>query len=601
MKKNLHDIDKIFKDALDEHLEPAPSAAWDAVSNDLDKRQAFHFKEKYFRLKRLAVALLLIVFAGIVYMLYVVKHKTNDTGLAQKEIKVTQQQDAAAKAKPVQNEAVKSNLSTGKSTAKPAAVPALPKGTKLMPGAAEQSTVVKENTVASNNPVKNNRVTNEVKQINEDPINTTATGAAHINKNAVATGKNPQKQPAAGNPLSGTDAPESTDRIAAVKKEDKILKLHARNLRQHLTIAGAATLSGASTGSAKDQVVKNKSKTPKSGSQSLNKILRSKENPLADDVRDQQADVNSNNEKKQLAAIPAKRAISPLAAYLYPAPLVLSSVDFATPGSVTGIGTSSFLNTLKNDQLQNPATQRKPAFKSSFSMMPFVSLNHSFTTLENDDLRARPGSDKKVAERDEKQSTSYTAGILVNYSISRSLLLQSGLVFTSAKTIISPKMIYARPDNNGHTRYEFNCASGYAYINPKTGTQPAVGDSILVTGSSSTLTYIGVPLSINYVWQRGRFLLKPGIGISVNFLTSGKSVTALANAGDQKEISAIAGLKSAYADASIGFGTELMLNRKISIGFRPLLRMALTSINKDTPVKTYQNFLSFETGVKINL
>ncbi len=60
MNKNLHDIDKIFKDGLEDHLEPAPPGVWDAVNNDLDKKQAFHFKEKYYRLKRMALAFFVV-------------------------------------------------------------------------------------------------------------------------------------------------------------------------------------------------------------------------------------------------------------------------------------------------------------------------------------------------------------------------------------------------------------------------------------------------------------------------------------------------------------------------------------------------------------
>ena len=68
--KNNNDIDNIFKDALDDLQESAPPAVWESLSNDLDKQQAALFREKYHRVKRLAVLLLLIIFSGSIYMFY---------------------------------------------------------------------------------------------------------------------------------------------------------------------------------------------------------------------------------------------------------------------------------------------------------------------------------------------------------------------------------------------------------------------------------------------------------------------------------------------------------------------------------------------------
>ena len=300
------------------------------------------------------------------------------------------------------------------------------------------------------------------------------------------------------------------------------------------------------------------------------------------------------------------KIISPLAAYLYQSPLMLSEIEQPVPGPFKKIDQAPFLKSVvQNDSLKNAialAKKMKASSAHSISLMPFISPNHSFTRLQDNSPFSGPGRNKNAAEREERQSTSFSAGVLFNYGLSKAVILQSGIVFSSAKTNISPKTIYVRPDNNGHPRYEFNCASGYSYIDTKTGSAPAIGDSIQVMGSSSTISYIAVPVSLIYVWQKGRFLLKPGIGVAINFLTAGKSATSFNNAGNsQKEIAPISGLKNAYVDASVGFGTEYMLNRKISIGVRPLLRMAVTSINKNTPIKAYQNYLGLETGIKINL
>jgi hypothetical protein len=70
MSDDVHDIDDLFREGIEGHEEPVPSTVWDAVSNDLDKKQASYYKNKYNRLKRAALLLLLIGFVGGGYMVY---------------------------------------------------------------------------------------------------------------------------------------------------------------------------------------------------------------------------------------------------------------------------------------------------------------------------------------------------------------------------------------------------------------------------------------------------------------------------------------------------------------------------------------------------
>ncbi|MFL5741014.1 MAG: hypothetical protein ACJ75B_12405, partial [Flavisolibacter sp.] len=65
--------------------------------------------------------------------------------------------------------------------------------------------------------------------------------------------------------------------------------------------------------------------------------------------------------------------------------------------------------------------------------------------------------------------------------------------------------------------------------------------------------------------------------------------------------SSITGLKPTYADLQLAFGIEYSLNKKISASLRPNARLGLTSINQETPVKFYQNFLSLEAGIHLKL
>jgi Outer membrane protein beta-barrel domain len=69
MREHLHDIDKLFQDAINNHEEMPPSSVWDGIDKNLDKTNIIDMKRKYMLLKRIAAALLLLLISAAVYML----------------------------------------------------------------------------------------------------------------------------------------------------------------------------------------------------------------------------------------------------------------------------------------------------------------------------------------------------------------------------------------------------------------------------------------------------------------------------------------------------------------------------------------------------
>jgi hypothetical protein len=60
MNKDLHDIDKLFKQSIDDHLEEVPPEVWQNIDHGLDKKQAAFYKRKYFTVRAAAIILLLV-------------------------------------------------------------------------------------------------------------------------------------------------------------------------------------------------------------------------------------------------------------------------------------------------------------------------------------------------------------------------------------------------------------------------------------------------------------------------------------------------------------------------------------------------------------
>lgn len=265
------------------------------------------------------------------------------------------------------------------------------------------------------------------------------------------------------------------------------------------------------------------------------------------------------------------------------------------------IAPANFSQHLSVNLPQKKATTQAKAARGT-SLFVFAAPNISFDRLEDNNHLAGPGRNRQVAHREERGNTSFSGGLLLNHELTRNWSLQSGVTVTTSSTSIAPKTVYAKPDNNGHNRYELHCSSGYVYISPKGGAQPAVGDSARAVGTTSKLTYVTVPASMSYRINAGRLSVSPSLGLGLNILASGRAATNLSNTvANESTTTTISGLKQTYVDGHIGIGIEYGLGPKLTIGIRPNARLALTPINQETPVKSYQNFLSIETGVRIKL
>jgi len=180
--------------------------------------------------------------------------------------------------------------------------------------------------------------------------------------------------------------------------------------------------------------------------------------------------------------------------------------------------------------------------------------------------------------------------------------LQAGGQYFSSETTINPKMIFAEPDGRGEIRYRFNCSSGNSYIPTKNGVPLAAGDSIKANSSTSSLSYLQVPLLASYKINFGRLSLLPSAGFQTNFLLSGELTSSLARpSGDEEVYSSINGLRPIYFSGVLQPQLNFMINDRISFDLSPNINFSLSPINKETAVRAYQNMFSLGAGVRIKL
>ena len=120
MSENLHDIDKLFRDSIEGHEEMPPDKVWDALDNNLDKSNVIQIKRKYNNLKRLAIALLLLLLGTVIYEIQskktgreeVVNNSGSDKNAGDKNTTVnTTQNGSTDKVNEVPEDAVKNTNS----------------------------------------------------------------------------------------------------------------------------------------------------------------------------------------------------------------------------------------------------------------------------------------------------------------------------------------------------------------------------------------------------------------------------------------------------------------------------------------------------------
>lgn len=242
----------------------------------------------------------------------------------------------------------------------------------------------------------------------------------------------------------------------------------------------------------------------------------------------------------------------------------------------------------------------KPFRGSRFSATVFYSKDFVSTTVDNN-LHAFREDDRNEIKNKENISSSSSKGVLVNYNFSKKWSIQSGVTFSTITTDIKPKTIFARPDNRGNVNYRINCSAGYSFVTLKTGNAPSDGDSILALSAKNTLQYFAVPLMLSYNIPLGKFSLQPGAGLTANFLTKGSLETIVATqAGSERHNpDHIEGLNTSYVNGSVRLATNYFFTRNVALNFTPVMRLALSAINKDAPVKTYINSFGLAAGLTV--
>ena len=530
MDENLHNIDDLFKKAINEYDEMPSKNVWEQIDKNLDKKKVVSISEKYNKLKWVAAALL-IFSAGMA--MYTLRTNVRNTELVQKNTVNSKKQDENLKF----NKNNYINNDTDKASIAEVEKKALTEVT---------APIIKQNNDIDLPEVHNTTESRDAKK-NYKKVNKAETESAPVSKKQLA--------------------------IDFIAKSDPVSKNAEKNKRI-----------------IKEGFVKIKEND-------------SDEKPVLKD------DELISRDKRQKDYLNKKLALLEKTHKEVALDTELQQHNFeSSPGNISLQHLLQNLSINKNKIVTeksaavNPARSKiKNVKKTPFSATLFYSPDFVSSKVNNNHHSFRE-EDRNEIKNKEDIKNAYTTGLLIGYNTGKKFSIESGLTFSSMTTAIEPKTIFARPDPWGSINYRFNCSYGYSFIPSKSGNVPAAGDSIHALSSKNTLQYIGVPFMVKYNVSKGKWALHPGAGIAVNFLTKGKIETGIARSGgaEKANLNHIEGLKPSYIYGSVSLGANYNLNQNIAFAFTPSAKFALTSINKNAPVKTYLNSIGLAAGLMIS-
>jgi hypothetical protein len=544
MNEDLHNLDNLFKKALEEHNELPSSTVWDNIDKSLDKNKVVSISKKYNKLKWAAAVLLLFSFGMAMYTLHI-RTKNNE---------LLSQNNAE---KNINNQKIQTKINGEDSL----------------------------NLTEKNNPAFEKSVTNEeLKKL--DSNNYTPSNIAPNNTDSQEN-KTIADNTKQGNVHAQLQFPSKgkTDERAPQKNQTHLAPINQAAININKQSAKIDSTNNKIENPVESNVADNDNNNAPANEEQQEKLPRNIVSPKENN------NVISPKEK-YVNGVPVISGLRDMNQMLVINPVV------PIPNAIANNNEASKYN--KNILLK--LSKLKKGNSNSLSAIVFFSPDIVTVDTKKDHPRFRE-DDRNEIEKEEKIKSSTTLGVLIDLNAGKNWKLESGLTLSTMITDIQPKTIYARPDDNGNINYRYNSSVGYSFLNVKTAVLPVSGDSIKALSSKNTLQYIGVPLVVKYMFNLGRFSLTPGIGISANFLTKGKIQTTVeTRTGDENAASnVIYGLKSNYFNGLASVSAQYKLNKNISVAFTPTARFALSSINTNAPVKTNLNSFGLVAGVIFKL
>lgn len=196
----------------------------------------------------------------------------------------------------------------------------------------------------------------------------------------------------------------------------------------------------------------------------------------------------------------------------------------------------------------------------------------------------------------EKNRIASVFGLSIVRNLGRNIGIETGISLYTFTTDIGAKSLVARRDNNGKVNYRISTSSGFAYYSIKNRPNPVLADTLKTISSTKKIKYVTVPLGLQYHIYVGRKLaVNPAAVLAANFASRAKITTI--QSLERTYTTELEGLKSHYFDAVLSLDISYYINRKIGISLRPSSSFALSDATEAKPVITRRNATGIAAGL----
>ncbi len=191
---------------------------------------------------------------------------------------------------------------------------------------------------------------------------------------------------------------------------------------------------------------------------------------------------------------------------------------------------------------------------------------------------------------------SFSTGIKLGIDWKRNWTFSSGLSYFRNTFRIKPTTVYAAQNTSGSISYTLPTSTGT--IELPSGTPPMAGDSLVVSENSlQTISYIGIPLLVNYNFPGNRLSFYVSAGLSADILLDEKADINYEDDQNAEQTGEhIHGLNKITLGFYTGAGIKYTLS-KFFLSAEPSFSGMITSMNKNTPIKTNPCFFGFGLGI----
>jgi hypothetical protein len=257
-------------------------------------------------------------------------------------------------------------------------------------------------------------------------------------------------------------------------------------------------------------------------------------------------------------------------------------------------------------QLTIPVVSGGKLFKPSWSVTGIVAHDWYRNKLKDDETDYTGGlpnhNEREEIEQHERLQPTVGFAILGNYRFRKNMMIQAGMLYSKSVMNAGPRHIYAQKTTSGDVAYKLNLSSGFTYINTGPGSHPNVGDSLETTYTHNNIQYFSIPVIFHYLKSIGRITFSPGIGIAASFVTGTRVHTEIVDGSrrEEEEERSIEGLKPANLRLVLTGDLTYSINRRWSLCIVPAYRYSLTSITKNSIVKSFPNNFSAGAGFMYN-